>query len=430
MAGRIVITGAGVVSAIGCGKSASLEALRACRSGIGPVKYVKGGPEGLPVGEVPLSNEEMAALAGVPHGDANQLPRTTLMSILALQEALDQADINYEDSRREMYPSGNQTIKNSQEVSISKTLPYAKEKANAPGSVSLLDIPVIGGTTVGGMDITEQQYPKFSAMHSCGASTDLAVEFLGGCKFATTLSTACSSATNAIIYGANLIRSGKCQCVVAGGSESLSAYHFHGFNSLMILDKEPCRPFDASRAGLNLGEGAAYLVLETEESALKRGAKPIAVLGGWGNACDAFHQTASSENGEGAFLAMKKALAVAGLEPSAIDYVNAHGTGTPNNDPSESAAIRRIFGDPIPPVSSTKPFTGHTTSASGSIKAVFCLLALEQGFVPQQLNWSTPDPACVIPQVEPLKKALRHIVCNAFGFGGNDSSIILSAYDA
>lgn len=409
MIDRLVITGAGVISALGYGKTASLEALRACRSGIGPVKYVKGGPEGLPVGEVPLSNAEMAAMAGVPLKYASEWPRTTLMSILALQEALTQAQIDWKN------PSVKQTLSGG----------FVAEER-----LSLQEIPVIGGTTVGGMDLTERIYPTVSHIHSCGASTDLAVEFLGGAKFATTLSTACSSATNAVIYGANLIRSGKCKCVVCGGSESLSAYHFHGFNSLMILDKEPCRPFDASRAGLNLGEGAAYLVLETEESALTRGAKPIAVLSGWGNACDAFHQTASSPDGEGAFLAMKKALAVAGLEPSAIDYINAHGTGTPNNDSSETAAIRRIFGDKLPPVSSTKSFTGHTTSASGSIKAVFCLLALEHGFVPQQLNWSTPDPACVIPQVEPLQIKLRHIVSNAFGFGGNDSSMILSAYDA
>ncbi len=406
MAGRLVITGAGVVSALGCGKAVSLEALRSCRSGIAPVKYLKGGPDGLPVGEVPLSNEEMATKAGVPLSMASNWPRTTLMSILALQEALEDASIGYPERH---------TL-----LSVKKS----------PVSVCLSEIPVIGGTTVGGMDITERIYPKVSALHSCGASTDLAVEFLGGAKFATTLSTACSSATNAIIYGANLIRSGKFQCVVCGGSESLSAYHFHGFNSLMILDKEPCRPFDATRAGLNLGEGAAYLVLETEESALRRGVKPIAVLSGWGNACDAFHQTASSPDGEGAFLAMRKALEMAGLNVSAIDYVNAHGTGTPNNDASESAAIRRIFGESLPPVSSTKSFTGHTTSASGSIKAVFCILALENGFVPQQLNWSTPDPSCIVPQTEPLQKELRHILCNAFGFGGNDSSIILSAYDA
>ena len=398
MSGRLVITGAGVVSALGCGKAVSLKALRSCRSGIAPVKYLKGGPDGLPVGEVPLSNEEMAAKAGVPLSMASNWPRTTLMSILALQEALSQA--------------------------------FIETPVSSPESLSLADIPVIGGTTVGGMDITERIYPRVSALHSCGASTDLAVEFLGGAKFATTLSTACSSATNAIIYGANLIRSGKFQRVVCGGSESLSAYHFHGFNSLMILDKEPCRPFDATRAGLNLGEGAAYLVLETEESALRRGVKPIAVLSGWGNACDAFHQTASSLDGEGAFLAMKKALQMARLDVSAIDYINAHGTGTPNNDASESAAIRRIFGDNLPPVSSTKSFTGHTTSASGSIKAVFCLLALEHGFVPRQLNWSAPDPSCIVPLTEPLEKDLRHILSNAFGFGGNDSSIILSAYDA
>ena len=398
MAGRLVITGAGVVSALGCGKAVSLKALRSCRSGIAPVKYLKGGPDGLPVGEVPLSNEEMASKAGVPLSMASNWPRTTLMSILALQEALSQA--------------------------------FIETPVSSPESLSLADIPVIGGTTVGGMDVTERIYPRVSALHSCGASTDLAVEFLGGAKFATTLSTACSSATNAIIYGANLIRSGKFQCVVCGGSESLSAYHFHGFNSLMILDKEPCRPFDATRAGLNLGEGAAYLVLETEESALRRGVKPIAVLSGWGNACDAFHQTASSPDGEGAFLAMRKALEMAGINVSAIDYINAHGTGTPNNDASESAAIRRIFGESLPPVSSTKSFTGHTTSASGSIKAVFCMLALENGFVPQQLNWSTPDPSCIVPQTEPHQKELKHILCNAFGFGGNDSSIILSAYDA
>ncbi|MBR4735732.1 MAG: beta-ketoacyl-[Bacteroidales bacterium] len=409
--GRIVITGSGVVSAIGCGKTASLEALCARRSGIGPVKHLKGGPEGLLVGEVPLSNKEMAALAGVPMELAEVWPRTTLMSILALQEALFEAGISWRET-----PS-----------SASLRDPV---RANAPEGVSLQEIPVIGGTTVGGMDVTERIYPTVSHLHSCGASTDLAVGFLGGSKFATTLSTACSSATNAIIYGANLIRSGKYQCVVCGGSESLSAYHFHGFNSLMILDKEPCRPFDATRAGLNLGEGAAYLVMETEESALRRGAKPIAVLSGWGNACDAFHQTASSPNGEGAFLAMKKALAMAWLEPSAIDYINAHGTGTPNNDASESAAIRRIFGESLPPVSSTKSFTGHTTSASGSIKAVFCMLALQHGFLLPQLNWSTPDPACIIPETEPVQRELRHILTNAFGFGGNDSSLILSAYDA
>ena len=382
----IVITGVGVVSAIGCGKADTLDALRSGRSGVGPVRYLETSLKEYPVGEVPLSNAQMAALTGAPAS----WPRTTLMSILAIREALAEAGLRCME--------GNSSMQ------------------------------LISGTTVGAMDLTEKIYPEYSPDHSCGACTDLAALFVGGFDDATTLSTACSSAANAIIYGANLLRSGQCRCVVAGGSESLSNYHLNGFHSLMILDRQPCRPFDANRAGLNLGEGAAYLVLETLEGALNRGAKPLAVLSGFGNACDAFHQTASSENGEGAYLAMTEALKRAGLHPSDIDYVNAHGTGTPNNDASESAALRRVFGDNMPPVSSTKPFTGHTTSASGSIEAVFCLLAMQEGFVPAQLNWHTPDPACIVP-ARPSTGHLKHVLTNAFGFGGNDTSLILSAYE-
>ena len=403
MTPEIVITGAGVVSAIGCGKADTLAALREGRSGVGPVRYLRTQLKDFPVGEVPLSNAELCKCTGAPAG----WPRTTLLSILAIREALSQAGLM---SGRHCLPS----------ASLRDPV-----RANAAGRQCL---PLISGTTVGGMDLTEQQFPHYSAHHSCGGSTDLAAHFLG-LSPATTLSTACSSAANAIIFGANLLRAGRYARVVVGGSEGLSSYHLNGFHSLMILDAEPCRPFDASRAGLNLGEGAAFLVLETLESARERGVKPLARLSGFGNACDAFHQTASSENGEGAFLAMSQALTRAGVQPQEIDYVNAHGTGTPNNDASESAALRRIFGEQLPPVSSTKPFTGHTTSASGSIEAVFCLLALQHGFIPRQLGWRTPDPSCVVPYTlsEMPRKPLRHILCNAFGFGGNDSSILLSA---
>ena len=155
----------------------------------------------------------------------------------------------------------------------------------------------------------------------------------------------------------------------------------------MILDHQRCRPFDATRAGLNLGEGAAYIVLESEEMASKRGVKPHVYLTGYGNACDAFHQTASSEDGEGAYLAMKEALVMAHVSPKEIQYVNAHGTGTPNNDQSESVSLQRLFGAHMPLVSSTKSFTGHTTSASGSIEAVICILAIQHHFVPTNLGW-------------------------------------------
>ena len=376
----IHITGAGVVSAVGCGQGETLDALRRGRSGIGPIRFLQTEETAFPVGEVPLSNEEMAARCGA----AKNLSRTSLMGILALQEALAEA-----------------------------------------GLKDLAGVPLISGTTVGGMDKTELTFPAYSPLHDCGASTDAIAAHFGGAPFATTLSTACSSAANAVIFGANLIRSGQADIVAVGGSESLSDFHLHGFGSLMILDTAPCRPFDATRAGLNLGEGAAFLILESEASMKRRGAASLAVLSGFGNACDAFHQTASSENGEGAFLAMQKALKMAGLRPEDIDYVNAHGTGTPNNDASESAALKRVFGDAMPPVSSTKAFTGHTTSASGSIEAVFCLLALRHGFIPAQLNWTAADPTCIVPSAGGPAH-LTHVLCNAFGFGGNDSSLLIS----
>ena len=402
---RIVITGCGVVSALGVGRQAQADALRTGRSGVAPVRYLETALRDLPVGEVPLSNAELEALTGAPAG----WPRTSLLALAALQEALASAALIPEG---ETFPGA-----------FSRT----GLRSNAPGRVFPGGLPLVSGTTVGGMDLTEKTFPRYSPWHGCGASTDLPAAFLGVFDWATTLSTACSSAANAFIFAANLLRCGRCSCVVAGGSESLSDYHLNGFNSLMILDREPCRPFAASRAGLNLGEGAAYLVLETESSARARGARILAVLSGWGNACDAFHQTASSEDGEGACRAMNQALARAGLAPSDISYVNAHGTGTPNNDASESAALRRVFGEQMPPVSSTKPFTGHTTSASGSIEAAFCLLALQEGFLPPQLHYRTPDPACIVPCEGAEGLALRHILCNAFGFGGNDSSLLFSA---
>ena len=224
-----------------------------------------------------------------------------------------------------------------------------------------------------------------------------------------------------------MLRCGLADIVVVGGAECLSLFHLNGFNALMILDHEPCRPFDRDRAGLNLGEGAAYLVMETAASVQQRGLKPKFVLSGYANTCDAFHQTASSPEGEGAYLAMTAALETAGLRPEDIQYINAHGTGTPNNDESESQAIIRVFGEHYPPVSSTKSFTGHTTSASGSIEAVFCLLALEHQFLPKNINWKTPMEQGILPVTgQVAHPRIQHVLSNAFGFGGNDSSLIFS----
>ena len=256
------------------------------------------------------------------------------------------------------------------------------------------------------MDLTELSYvdgQDESAIGDCGKTTQDMASYFGDWGLVTTCSTACSSAANSILVGANLLRSGRFERVVVGGSECLSRFHFNGFRTLMILDKAPCRPFDADRAGLNLGEGAAFLVMETEASAHRRGVKPLAVLSGWGNACDAFHQTASSDEGEGAFRAMTKALERASLTPSDIDYINVHGTGTPNNDASECRALQRIFANAMPPISSTKSMTGHTTSASGAIEAVICLLAIQNKFIPPTLHWQTPMPDGIIPVTKTIR---------------------------
>ena len=396
MARRVVITGAGIISAIGVGKEATVRSILERRSGIGRLRHLVTAHSDLPCGEAALSDAGLKALLGIPPEEV--VARTALLGIVAVKEAIAQAGL-------------------------------PEDEATA----------LVGGTTVGGMDITENHFggmisgDAFNALiplHTCGSSTDRIAGCFKGFTSVTTTSTACSSAANSIALGANLVRSGRFDSVVAGGSECLTRYHLNGFNSLMILDHEPCRPFDAGRAGLNLGEGAGFLVLEEEGHALNRGARIMGVLDGWGNACDAYHQTASSPDGEGAFLAMGKALAMAGLGPGDVDYVNAHGTGTVNNDSSESAALRRLFGEAIPPVSSTKSFTGHTTSASGGIEAVICLLAMEKGFIPANLGWEKPDGDCIVPEQEGKEGvSLSHVLCNSFAFGGNDSSLLLSKYE-
>ena len=393
---NIVITGEGIISAIGNDKAAVLQSLLDGRSGIVEMKHLHSSHHELPVGEVQLSNDEMKAMLALPVEE--QTSRTSLMGMLAVRQALAEAQ-------------------------LPETAPKNRR------------VVLISGTTVGGMDITEQYYDSFATSdehldclkkHDCGSSTE-EIAAMFGISECTTISTACSSAANALILGANLLKTGQADLVIAGGSEALTRFHLNGFNSLMILDHEPCRPFDAQRAGLNLGEGAAFVVMETEASARERGAEIHAWLTGYGNACDAFHQTASSDNGEGAYRAMTEALEMAQLKPEDIDYVNAHGTGTPNNDLSESAALKRVFAEKMPLISSTKAFTGHTTSASGSIETVICLLAMQHHFVPANLRWEHQIPDGITPTTGVKDVTLKHVVCNAFGFGGNDSSLILSA---
>ena len=393
----VYITGSGIVCAAGLCAQEVLSTLLSGTSGIAPLKYLQTEHHEFPVGEVKLSDAQMRDRLGIPETEITT--RTALQGMLALGEALKEAGLRREDLRQAGF---------------------------------------ISGTTVGGMDQSERYYLDFIENdsrnaylreHDCGSCSEMIADHYGDFAFIDTISTACSSAANAIGVAAELIRLGEAEIVVAGGAECITRFHLNGFNSLMILDRQPCRPFDAQRAGLNLGEGAAYVVLESEESLKRRGARPLARLSGYGNACDAFHQTASSPDGEGAYRAMCKALADAGLEPSDIDYINAHGTGTPNNDLSESQAMLRVFAQALPPMSSTKSITGHTTSASGSIETVICLLALREHFLPVNYGWSHPMPENGIRPNMDLSRGtvLRHVLCNSFGFGGNDSSLVISA---
>jgi len=392
----VFVAGAGVISAIGAGKSACLEALTQGRAGIGEMRRLDSIYRGqLPVAEVPLDNHALAALSGL----SPQLSRTALLSAVAAREALEDAGLWDSPTWRTGFISAN---------------------------------------SVGGMDKTEDFYPAFLAdprggrlrdvvHHECGSVTDIVARHLGIRHFASTISTACSSSANAVFFGARMIRHNLLDVVVAGGTDALAKFTLNGFHTLMILDNSACKPFDENRKGLNLGEGAGYLVLVSERVARHLRA-PYARLSGYANACDAFHQTASSPEGTGSLLAMRGALSRSGLEPGDISYINLHGTGTQNNDIAEGKAIQTLFDPHYPPMSSTKSFTGHTLGACGGIEAVFSVLSLTQGLIYPNLRLETPMKELpFVPQTALRQNEdIRHVLSNSFGFGGNCTSLIFS----
>lgn len=389
MGGTISITGMGIICAIGNNKQEVLDSLINKESGIGRMQYLNSIHTDIPVGEIKLSTEEMKQMLGITSDEP--ISRTSLMGAIAVREAMMQAGIQDIEHKR---------------------------------------VALISGTTVGVMDVTEQFFERMKTepelqylphSNECGRSTE-EIALFSGLKNAKccTICTACSSALNAIMLGSDMLKNDEVDVVIAGGSEPLSRYHLNGFNTLMILDRERCRPFDETRAGLNLGEGAAFVVME------KNAHNSLAYVVGYANRCDAFHQTATSKDGEGAYLAMSGALRKAGVRAEDIQYINAHGTGTPDNDASESAAFKRIFLDKLPDMSSTKSYTGHTTSAAGSVETVISVLAMTHNFIPASLGFQHPMTDGVIPTQGRLDVNLDYVLCNSFGFGGNDSSLILS----
>ena len=391
---RIVVSGMGVVSALGDNVQAHLDALQTGKHGITITDYLETiHKETFPVGEIKHSNQELIAMLKLPDGAYS---RTELLGLFAVRQLLE--SVNY-------------------------------EMDNRTGLVS--------ATTVGGMDQSErffEDYLKgsnldYARRHPLGESTEFIASQIGIKAFRTTLSTACSSSANAMILGARLIHQGVLDKVIVGGADALSKFTINGFNSLMILDKVHCRPFDNERQGLNLGEAAAFLLIETEESARKAGRKIWSELKGYANTNDAYHQTASSPEGDGAYDAMNQALQKAGLQMSDMDYVNAHGTGTANNDLAESRALQRLFKEDKISFSSTKAYTGHTLGAAGAIEAVISNLCINHKFIPASLNCKNPmEEVEIFPETKMIEvEKMDNILSNSFGFGGNNSALVFSS---
>jgi 3-oxoacyl-[acyl-carrier-protein] synthase II len=302
---------------------------------------------------------------------------------------------------------------------------------------------VVSGTT-GGMleneqllatvawDMTKRAELTGLLSHPLWATSDRLHETLGPFSRVRTISSACSGGANALVVAASWLLAGDVDVVLAGGTDGLCRLTFSGFHALNALDAEPCRPFDATRRGLNLGEGAGFLVVERDDVARARGKTPIAELAGWSLAAEAHHITNPEPSGRIAARVMSGALARARLTPSAVDYINAHGTGTPLNDPMEASAIRQAFGEEHAariPVSSSKGQIGHTLAAAGAIEAVITTLVLQRQVVVPTAGLSEADPACahlshVKGQGRPAR--VRAAMTNSFGFGGMDSAILLT----
>lgn len=395
---RIAVTGMGIISAIGTTTEQNLEALIAGDSGISDLKNIDTILKGvLKFGEIKLSNSELAQLLGVSND--NYYSRTTLLGLYAAKNALSNAGITDIND----YPTA-----------------------------------LVSSTSVGGMDIKEKYFfdffekpellPFVPSLDGSDTAHKIA-DAIGLNGLVTTTSTACSSAANAIIFGAKLISSGRADRVIVGGSDALAVFTINGFNTLMILTDTFNAPFDNDRKGLNLGEAAAYLVLESDRIIQDQNKKALAYLTGFGNANDAFHQTASSEEGDGAYLAMNKAIKMAGINKEEIDYINVHGTATPNNDLSEGRALNRTFGNQVPMFSSTKPFTGHTLAAAAAIEAVYSVLAIQNNVIFPNLNFKTKmEEIDAVPVTQTIHKEVNVVLSNSFGFGGNCSSLIFSKH--
>ncbi|MGB7569941.1 MAG: beta-ketoacyl-[acyl-carrier-protein] synthase family protein [Chitinivibrionales bacterium] len=303
-----------------------------------------------------------------------------------------------------------------------------------------LSLGIVVATTVAGMARSERFYERLRQYpaHIEDANRELAFHeptalsgFLCGALNAKgfyTLSTACSTGLHAVGMAKRLVETGTYDLCVAIGADALSLLTIRGFSSLMLIDPAGCKPFDALRAGISLGEGAGALCLASQKALRFSGARPLAFVSGWGASADCYHMTAPHPDGAGAALAVQAALNEAGCRPADIDLIATHGTATPDNDIAEINAMRTVFGK-IPLFCSMKRSLGHTLAASGVLEAVFSVCALQQAKVPPTAGFSQPDDKINASPARFQQKELRHVLKNSFGFGGNNAAVVLSHAD-
>jgi 3-oxoacyl-[acyl-carrier-protein] synthase II len=396
---RVVITGAGIITALGGGWKLNAEGFRAGRIAIRPVTLF----------DVTRQRVKMAAEVDLPA----MLPKTQLNARRI--ERMDRA---------------------------AKLLLLAVHEAWAQcGWGPSENLPFVLGTTSGGMSLGEAYYRQAiqsPAAHRSQPTRVLhyqaqrqamdAADAFGFTGPITIIGNACASGANAIGHAYDLIHGGQAERVLSGGYDALSQLVFSGFDSLQALSPTRCRPFDAQRDGLALGEGAAVLALETLESASRRNASILGEIVGYGAATDAHHLTQPHPNGDAAFISMTHASHTAGVSPEKVNYINAHGTGTPLNDSAEAAAINRWAGARAPglPVSSTKSSIGHLLGAAGAVETVICLMALREQWLPPTSTLENIEPLCAFPVVQkPTDAKLEYALTNSFGFGGANATLIL-----
>lgn len=393
---EICITGIGLITSIGNNLNENIVALKEGKTGIGKAQFVKSKYTDLmPFGEVGLSDGALAEELKVNGG---KVSRTQMLAHKAFLEAMENSGVEL------------------------------KECNNAETSIVI-------ASTVGGMYLTDELYADsnnlshgsgFLSEYDC-ASIGIYMQKLTGVKgVVNTINTACSSGANALLYGYRLIQHGKAKRVIVGGVDCLSKFTINGFNSLNILSSTHCKPFDNSRDGLNLGEGAGFLILEPLSDANRN--KTLSVLNGFGNANDAYHPSALSDDGYGPTAAIRNALSKASLQPEDIDSIIVHGTGTPNNDRVEGMTLKNIFKEDVPSFCSLKSVFGHTLGAASAIESVMAVCGVKNGYIYPSRNFQTADEVTKLtPNLKFKNSKIRHSLLNSFGFGGNCSSLIFSS---